>query len=147
MLAPASCGTASTTTLAQQEHGDGWRLLLDDTVGSPYEVHAATDATQFSLLREQLDQEGSPPQVDFASEVVVHFGAVVSGSCPEILFEDVVIDLGEGLVHGEFGSSIQGSGTRDCTADARPHAYVVAVERAVLPPSPFTIQLGSLPGL
>ena len=127
----------------QPQAGTGWRLLLDHTVGRPYEVNAAITQTQLDVLWQYLGQHETPPVVDFAGEIVVHFGAVYSGSCPEILMERVVIDGATQTVYAEFGRSVvaPSPGTTICTDDANPRAYVVAVERTALPGSQFTVQL------
>jgi hypothetical protein len=122
----------------QAQAGDGWRLLADqDQTGGPYRTGIAADADGYAMLWAEVGLEGDPPHVDFQTEVVVWFGAVHGSSCPRLRLDDVAVDLDQAIVHSvitrwEFGA---------CTADAIGHAYVVAVERAHLPTSGFTIQL------
>ena len=68
------------------------------------------------------------------------FGAVYGSTCP-IRLDDVAVvtDHEPALVHAV---TVVPGGTGACTADANPHAYVVAIERERLPAGPFAIQLG-----
>jgi hypothetical protein len=123
----------------QPQVGDGWRLLADeDMVGAPYRTGVAADTLGYAALWDEIGLDGEPPLVDFESEVAVWFGAVHGSSCPRLRLDDVVADVERELLHAviatwEFGA---------CTADAVGHAYVVAVDRSILPPGGFTIQLG-----
>ncbi len=125
----------------QPQQGDGWRLLADQQgVGQPYRTGIATDRASYQALWTQIGLRGEPPLVDFESEVVVWFGAVFGSSCPDLRLDDVVVDLERALVHAEI---VLVGVPMACTADANPHAYLVAVERAMLPSGPFAIQLGA----
>ena len=121
----------------QPEGGEGWRLLGDDLVGSVYRTGVATTAEQYVQLWADAGLTGPVPDVDFETEVVVWFGAVYGGSCP-IRLDGVIVDADRALVHGEI--VIPGNAV-GCTADARPHSYVVAIDRSTLPVGPFAIQL------
>ncbi len=116
--------------------GAGWRLLTDEAAGRPYEVSVALSATSLARMWEYYGFAAPLPEVDLAHEVVVVLGQAVSGSCPDIRLDDFVV-AGD-VVFGEF-SYPTAEGTT-CTADANPHSYVLAVERAALPTS-FTLQL------
>lgn len=120
--------------------GDGWRLLANEATGDVYRTGIATDAASYQALWEQIGLAGERPPVDFDAEVVVWFGAVYGSSCPDIRLDDVVSDVDRRLLHGRI---VRPSTQSVCTADANPRAYVVAVERSLLPPPPFGIQLGS----
>jgi hypothetical protein len=124
----------------QPTAGDGWRLLGDELVGETYRTGIATNEDQYDELWRQVGMTAERPAVDFTNEVVVWFGAVYGSSCP-IRLDDVVIDAGgeRGLVHAD---TVSPGSTGACTADANPHAYVVAIERDGLPAGPFAIQLG-----
>jgi hypothetical protein len=113
-------------------------LLGEDLVGTAYRTGVATDAEQYAELWSLSALEGSAPDVDFETEVVVWFGAVYGSSCP-IRLDDVVIDTDRALLYGDF--VIPGNPS-SCTLDARPHSYVVAIARSALPVGPFSIQLG-----
>ena len=124
----------------QPQAGDGWRLLGDELVGPTYRTGIATNDEQYDDLWRRVGMTAERPTVDFTSEVVVWFGAVYGLTCP-IRLDDVVIDTSgdRGLVHAE---TVTPGSTGACTADANPHAYVVAMERDHLPAGPFAIQLG-----
>ena len=117
--------------------GDGWRLLADEKdVGSAYRTGIATDGEGLVRLWDTIGLTTPLPEVDFVSEVVIWFGAVFGSSCPTIRLDDVVI-AGD-VVHAEV---VLVNPPSACTADARAHAYVVAVERSRLPVGPFVVQL------
>jgi hypothetical protein len=125
----------------QARAGDGWRLLGDELVGETYRTGIATNAEQYRRLWRRVGMTGPRPEVDFRSEVVVWFGAVYGSTCPIRLDDVVVTPDGEpALVHAV---TVVPGGTGACTADANPHAYLVAIERDRLPPGPFAIQLGA----
>jgi hypothetical protein len=118
--------------------GDGWRLLIDERTGNIYRTGVAWDQDSLAALWREIPLEGEPPVVDFASEVVIWFGAVHSSSCPNIRLDGVAFDPARRLIHADIvNTDIPGA----CTADALPRAYVVAVDRDRLPPAPFWIQL------
>jgi hypothetical protein len=121
----------------QIERGEGWRLLGEDEIGVPYRTGAATDPTQYADLWSTSGLKTDAPDVDFQTEIVVWFGAVEGSSCP-IRMDGVVIDRQAAVVHGTF---VVPGNPAACTADARPHSYVVAIERSALPAGPFAIQL------
>jgi hypothetical protein len=119
--------------------GDGWRLLADQVNrGDAYSVHVAVNEAEYTSLWESLSLDGKRPPVDFSNEIVVYFGAVYSGSCPEIRLDGVNFDLDRALVSA--GVVVLG-GNRVCTADANPRAYVVAVDKSRLPALPFGVSL------
>ena len=124
----------------QPQAGDGWRLLGEGLVGEPYRTGIATTEEQYAALWQQAGLTGPPPPGDFATEVVVWFGAVYGSDCP-IRLDDVAVDTARepALVHAV---TVVPGGTGACTDDANPHAYVVAVDRDRLPAGPFAIQLG-----
>ena len=120
--------------------GDGWRLLADqDRTGAIYRTDIAYDASSYASLWREAGIEGAMPAVDFNAEVAIWFGAVHGSSCPRLRLDDVVVDGDRPLIHGTITELDYGM----CTADALPHAYVVALERAKLPHGPFAIQLGA----
>lgn len=124
----------------QAPGGDGWRLLADEPgAGQAYRTGIASDPASLRQLWAELGLPGDAPRVDFAAEVVIWFGAVYGSSCPDLRLDDVVVDRGRALVHAEI---VLVDPPSACTADANPRAYLVALERAKLPPGPFAIQLG-----
>lgn len=121
----------------QPNAGEGWRLLADEPgVGEPYRTGIATDPESLRTLWSAIGLDGPVPEVDFQSEVVIWFGAVYGSSCPELRLDDVVVE--GSMVYAQIVL------TRPhiaCTDDANPRAYVVAVQRSILPKGPFAIQL------
>ncbi len=125
----------------QAEGGDDWRLLAAEIdIGKTYWTDIAWNAESYSRLWSDAGISASAPEVDFETEVVIWFGAVYSSGCSGLRLDDVEFDSDRRLVHGRIvlPSSIGAGG---CNADARPHAFVVAVPRDQLPDAPFSIQL------
>jgi hypothetical protein len=123
----------------QQQAGEGWRLLADETVGEPYRTGVAADEEGYVRLWAQIGLTGEPPAVDLRTEIVLWFGAVYGSSCPDLRFDGVAVDHDRALVHADIvllGAPIA------CTDDANPRAFVVAAERSTLPAGPFVVQLG-----
>ena len=117
---------------------DGWRFLADQLRGEPYTAHVAVNAAEYEALWVSLAMDGGAPLVDFGTEIVVQFGAVYGSSCPEIRLDDVRIDSATVSAH------IALLGDHDeCTADAVPRSFVVAVDRSRLPAVPFTVGLSA----
>jgi hypothetical protein len=124
----------------QPPGGEGWRLLVDEAgVGEPYRTGIAFDPLSLDALWAEIGVRGPLPDVDFQAEVAIWFGAVYSGSCPEIRLDDVVVDEETATV---YAAIVDTELNVACTADANPRAYVVALERDRLPAGPFAIQLG-----
>lgn len=122
----------------QQVSGDGWRLLADEApAGESYRTGIATDRGGLETMWRTIGLEAEIPDVDFETEVVIWFGAVYGSSCPDLRLDEVVVS--DDLVYAEI---VMTTPAVACTEDANPHAYVVAVERSILPVGPFTIQLG-----
>ena len=125
----------------QAQQGEGWRLLADEQgAGQPYRTGIASDQASYQRLWTDIGLSGDPPPVEFQSEVVIWFGAVYGSSCPNLRLDDVVVEREKALVHAQI---VLVDPPAACTADANPHAYLVALERARLPSGPFAIQLGA----
>ncbi len=122
----------------QPQAGDGWRLLLEEQgVGFPYETGIAWDTDSLDDLIETIGLSGDIDlDVDFENEIVIWFGAVYGSSCPNIRMDDVVVE-GDSI----YPVIVNTDNAMACTDDANPHAYVVAVERTVLPEAPFYVVL------
>lgn len=120
----------------QPQAGDGWRLLLEEKgAGFPYETGIAWDIESFDELIADIGLSGDiDADVDFENEVVIWFGAVYGSSCPNIRMDDVVVDA-----DSIYPVIVNTDNAMACTDDANPHAYVVAVERALLPEPPFYV--------
>jgi hypothetical protein len=125
----------------QSASGEGWRLLAGESgIGQPYRTGIATDETGYEQLWTDIGLTGERPVVDFSSEVVIWFGAVSGSSCPDLRLDDVTFDHQQGLIYADIVLVDPPFG---CTADANPLAYLVAVDRSMLPVGPFAIQLGA----
>lgn len=122
----------------QQPAGDGWRLLATEPTGSPYRTGLAWDAASLEALWSDAGVSAPIPAVDFQTEIVIWFGAVYGGSCPDLRLDDVIVDQGRRMIHADI--VLVGS-PGACTADANPRAYLVAVPRSRLPAPTFAIQL------
>ena len=123
----------------QAAAGDGWRLLADELGGQSYRTGIAWDETSLAALWREIPLPGEPPVVDFASELVIWFGAVYGSSCANLRLDSVTFDDRRKLVYADI---VNVDAVNACTADANPRAYVVAVDRSRLPAPPFGIQLG-----
>ena len=113
-------------------------LASEQGAGESYRTGIATDRDSYLALWSSIGLVDDPPEVDFQSDVVIWFGAVFGSSCPGLRLDGVVVDVDAALVYGEIVLPDPPAG---CTADANPHAFLVAVERQVLPVGPFIIQL------
>lgn len=115
--------------------GEGWRLLGEDETGEAYRSGVATTDAQLDRLWALAGLEGEPAAVDWDSEVAVWFGAVYGSGCP-VRMDGVVVE-GD-LLHADL---VVPNAVYGCNGDANPHAFVVAVERQLLPEGPFRVQL------
>lgn len=121
----------------QLQSADGWRLLVDKPfVGQPYRTGIAFDDESLTGLWKTIGLDSPIPEVDFQTDVVIWFGAVFGSSCPDIRLDDVIV--AGSTVHAVI---VLPEPPAACTADANPHAFVVALERARLPKGPFNLQL------
>lgn len=136
----------------QPTSGPGWRLLASSTRNqlavtvSAETVSVAMDHDEIRRL--WLSQaRGEVPRVDVATEFVVQFVPPVSGTCPWIAFTGIGVDASQDLMYGEYESldaSLFIGEVPDnfgCTTDATPHAFLVAVDRSLVPASEFRLRL------
>jgi hypothetical protein len=124
----------------QQPAGDGWRLLATEPTGHPYRTGIAFDDASLQALW-AVSGVGAPlPELDWQREVVIWFGAVYGGGCPELRLDDVVVDGARRMVHAEI---VLPDPPAACDASANPRAFLVALERSRLPSAPFAIQLSA----
>jgi hypothetical protein len=125
--------------------GDGWQLLaaLERSSEWAFRVGAATSADEWSGLWQQLSPGMDPPAIDFASEIAVVFGEAHGSSCPDVRFDNLVIDQAQAVIHDEVSNPL---GPIPCTADlSGAEVFVLAIARDALPPMPFTVQLKDVP--
>lgn len=121
--------------------GDGWRLLADQRRGRFWDVSAAQDEGAYAALWADLGLTGDRPKVDFTDEVVLHFGPAVSGSCPTVRLDEVVVDRDGAVVWPRI---VLPGKQSVCNDDANPYTYLVAMRRAALPEA-FTLQISENP--
>lgn len=154
-LVPAPMATPAWTPPAdtQPASGPGWRLLASADrnqvaidVGPP--VAVATDLQAYERLWLSVGH-GSAPEVDLAHEFVVRFVVGVSSTCPWIAFDGIGTsgdrlfgrfhDLQPELFVDDVSDSF------GCTTDAVPHAFLVAIDRALAPSDEFVLALSATP--
>lgn len=133
--------TAPAGTTDHQISEAEWRVLGDSRDGGEAgRTDVATTDEQLDRLWLEAGFSGPTPEVDWNSEIVVWFGAVWS-SGREIHLTDVVVD-GDALypLTPTVDPDLGGPG------DARPHAFVLAIDRSALPSTvPLYVQLNAEP--
>lgn len=125
------------TEIAAAE-GPGWRLLGSER-GKAIGDHLASIVTSERGLERawELGQfDTLPPEVSFAEEVLIILTPGVSGSCPDITFEELVIQ--DDPVFGAFDYPREGSGV--CTSDFNAVTFFFTVDRHALPEE-FTLMV------
>jgi len=126
----------------QPQAGDGWRLLAAEKgAAPPYSTGVATTPEQ---VQQELGAAGVgtvDTEVDLEQEVLVWFGVPYGSSCDDLRFDGIVI-AGAPDDPRLYADVIDTSGAMACTSDlVGGWAFVVAVDRDVLPNGPFTVQL------
>lgn len=119
----------------QPTAGQGWRMLGEDLTGEAYRTGVATTDEQLAEVWRTAGLEGAPPGVDWQEQVAVWFGAVYGSGCPVRLDGMGVVD---DLLHADL---VVPNEVYGCNGDANPHAFVLAVDRVLLPQGPFRVQL------
>jgi hypothetical protein len=122
---------------------DGWRelgsgLWLEDEV---FAVAAASNDSRLEQLWARLGQPDPAPAVDFERELVLFLGMAGSSTCPERL-ERLFVDHAAGTVHGEWAAHEPGQA---CTDDLQAQSLLLAIDRALLPETPFVFSLREQP--
>lgn len=117
------------------------RILATDLqlFQEPFTVAVVDNSTEYEAGWARTDRSAAPPVVDFATEVVIYLGMAGSSSCPET-FEHLVVDDAAAHVYGEW-SNVELLKDIACTDDLAPHGIVLAVSRAALPATEFTLTL------
>ncbi|CAN5542081.1 hypothetical protein BH20CHL7_BH20CHL7_07940 [soil metagenome] len=124
----------------QQPAGDGWRLLATERTGLTYRTGIAYDDASLGDLWALSGVTAPIPDIDWQRDVVIWFGAVYGGSCPDLRLDDVVLDDPRRIIHARI---VLVDPSMSCDGDANPRAYLVAVERSRLPAPTFAIQLSA----
>lgn len=125
--------------LNRTRSGEGWELLGFSRSGPVYSVALAENQGDLDVMWERFRPTFDEPAVDFTTRVVIGFGHAVSGSCPGIDFEGLVIESDR--VYGTY----QKHDRRlfgGCTDDANPAMFWLAADRSLLPER-FTLSLAA----
>jgi hypothetical protein len=113
-----------------------YEVLVDGApAGDVYRTGFAASDAELAELWAGIGLTEPLPEIDFERRVVVYFGPAESSSCP---FEPIS-DLRFDATTRRLYPGVATSGGPACTADANPHAIVVAVDRAELPEPNFEI--------
>ena len=75
------------------------------------------------------------------------FTHTVSGSCPQVRFDGLSVERDSGMVEAQLSDISDLLFAGDCTADANPVVYWLAVERDFLPDGPFTLRTDKAPAV
>jgi hypothetical protein len=120
--------------------GDGWRMLAwEEGHGPAHKVGIAADQASYAQLWARIQLDGSPPEVDFESEVVVWFAIGHGSTCPNQRMDEVIVDRGRSQVYPLVVDPDNHMGCTDDLTGA--YQFVAALERSELPPGPFEIGL------
>jgi hypothetical protein len=131
---------AACTGASPDPSDDPVRILMTDvpSVGEVFTVHLVQDDTDYTDGWSATGLPGSPPPVDFATEVAIYLGMAGSSSCPAA-FERLVVDEATSHVYAEWNDqSLIGA---PCTDDLAPQGVLIAVVRDVLPSGEFMLTL------
>jgi hypothetical protein len=135
VLLLTACAGASPSSSS-----DPVRILATDLtlIAEPFSVAVIDNSGDYLAGWAQTDRSSAPPDVDWATEVVIYLGMAGSSSCPET-FQHLVVDHEAAHVFGEWDTSnFRG---RPCTADLAGQGIVLAVRRDALPNGQFTLTL------
>jgi hypothetical protein len=131
---------AACTGASPDPSGDPVRILATDlpSIGEPFTVHLVQDSTDYTDGWRATGLPGSPPAVDFSTDVAIYLGMAGSSSCPAA-FERLVVDEATSRVYAEWNDqSLVGA---PCTDDLAPQGVLIAVARDVLPAGEFVLTL------
>jgi hypothetical protein len=145
-IAVADDETGEAWLMRLRPEGEGWRLLGEGAEGMAYTIGVALDQADYEAEWSTAEAGGEPPQVDFESELVVRFTHVVSSTCTYTELYGVAVDLDEGMVFSAASGPRPSEEVSEfdefvCTLDARPYAFLVAIEREVVPSGEVRFQL------
>lgn len=137
LLLGAACAGASPSPSP-----DPVRILATDLslVAEPFTVAVIDNSADYQASWAQTDRSSAPPDVDWATEVVIYLGMAGSSSCP-VTFQHLVVDEDSANVYAEWDNN--NLKNMPCTDDLSPQGVVLAVSRSVLPAGEFTLSLRS----
>jgi hypothetical protein len=132
---------------AQPQSGNGWRLLAErPMVGEQPALQVALDERSYRALMARLGV-AQPPNVEMDRAIVVALmtsggpgaGTPDEGPCDWVHFDGVTFDVVARRVTAKvLHPRPPGVG---CDSMFVPFTYVIAVDRAELPPRPFTVRM------
>ena len=121
--------------------GTGWELLLQQRgLGRPNSVTVLSDQASFAQTWEALRSTRPLPTVDFSRRVVIWFVDTGTLGCRSRI-DGIRFDRDARLVTGLFGRGL----VAFCDEAAVPDAFLVAIDRDRLPPTPYRVQLREVP--
>lgn len=126
----------------QPTEGDGWRLLAAEQGSSSFAFRTgiATTPEQVDAALRMVELDGLEVDVDLQSEVLVWFGEAHGSGCTERRLDDIEVVPGADPVLRPI--IVDPTDPMACTSDlVGAWAFVVAVDRSMLPPGPFTVRL------
>jgi hypothetical protein len=126
----------------QPTSGSGWQVIAYQRgLGRVGTVTAIGDQPALEAAFDFLHL-AAPPVVDFGRSAVFVFVGIGTVGCPD-RFEGIDFDLGRRVVSAAFARRLM----FDCDPSRVPDSFIVALDRARLPPAPFRVQAASLPAV
>lgn len=144
VLLLAACAGAPPSSPGTSSPVDPVRILATglylESVGH-FGVAVAADETEWNDLAREVTEfhPGQSVTLDLDRDMAIYLGMAGSSSCPET-FTGLVVDEDAARVYGEWQSTPVGEG-QGCTDDLQPQGVLLAVSRAELPASQFTLSL------
>ena len=104
-------------------------------------TEVADTSIEWQALWATLHLANEPPPVSFDTSVVIYFAPAESSSCPYRALDAVQFDPATRRLYPVIPIDVEpdAAGAFECTADANPHAVIVAIDRADLPSEPFDV--------
>lgn len=140
--APAAAGGEPQSSASDEPREIDHRVLVDGAPsGGTWVTALATNSNALTQLWAEIGLSDDLPVVDFVESIVVYFGPAESGSCRFGPLATVAYDAEVGKIYPvlDFEDPTGDGEERACTADANPHAIVVAIPRLDLPDDDFDI--------
>jgi hypothetical protein len=121
---------AQGNTELRVTNGDGWELIgVERFAGGPSRVAVATSPLSLDRLWIVYGLLSPRPDLNFDAEMLLALSAVVSGSCPDLAFDGLVI--ADAHVYAVFEEM---TGTAlSCTDDGNHVTFLFVVDRETLP--------------
>lgn len=121
---------AQGSTDLRSTRGEGWELIaVERFAGGPRGVAVATSPLGMARMWTVWGLLSPTPVINFEADMLIGLAVSVSGSCPDLAFDGLVI--ADSRVFGRFEELR--SGSQMCTADANPVTFLFVVDRQKLP--------------